>query len=277
MSDFHLPTQEAFDELIRDQELDDEQADKLLLVLRDVNEDLKEHRKRLERGKPGPELVRRFKRIAKVLNELEYELDRLSKAMTDFLPLDPLEENGLLTTLEQIGLLMSFTAMEAALKREIRSRDAESYIKSVAGDHPDFRIAQIEERFEYQRQAIGLNHGPELLRYAIERINQPIKTWFELDRLNRGGRPRKNPARDLLLLRLAEAGRAIIGRRPTATAGGRFVRLCAAVVVRCGLDDQGIERAVEKALKELSARRRLGFRRAPKLPATPTETGSRKS
>jgi hypothetical protein len=252
MIDFHLPTQEAFDELVRDQELDDVQADKLLLVLRDVNEDLKEHRKRLERAKPHPELVRRFKRIAKVLNDLEYELDRLSKTMTDFLPLDPFEENGLFTTLREIGLLMSFTAMEAALKREIRSRDPESYIESVAGDHPDFRIAQIEERFEYQRQAIGLNHGPELLRYSIERINQPIKTWFELDRFNRGGRPRKNPARDFLLVPLGLAAPTIIGGEPTATAGGRFVRLCAAVVVACGLDDRGIERAVENALKELS-------------------------
>jgi hypothetical protein len=277
MIDFHLPTQEAFDELVRDQELDDVQADKLLLVLRDVNEDLKEHRKRLERGKPHPEVVRRFKRIAKVLNDLEYELDRLSKTMSDFLPLDPFEENGLFTTLGEIGLLMSFTAMEAALKREIRSRDPESYIKSVAGDHPDFRIAQIEERFEYQRQAIGLNHGPELLRYAVERINQPIKTWFELDRFNRGGRPRKNPARDFLLVPLALAAPTIIGGEPTATAGGRFVRLCAAVVVACGLRRRGMERAVENALKELSLGRPLGLRRARKPHATPSETASDKS
>jgi hypothetical protein len=199
--------------------------------------------------------------------------------MTDFLPLD---------TLEEIGLLMSFTAMEASLKREIPSRDPESDIESLAGDdpdfritqiadHSDFRIAQIEQRVEFQRKAIGLKHGPELLRYAIERINQPIKTWFELDRLNRGGRPTKNPARDLLLLRLAERAQAILGRRPTATAGGRFVRLCADVVVACGLDDRGIERAVEKALKELSAWRQPGLRRARKSPPTPGKTGSDKS
>jgi hypothetical protein len=238
---FHLPTQEAFDELVRDQELDDEQANKLLLVLRDVNDDLHEH-PRLDGRKPRPELVWRFKRIAKVLNDLEYELDRLSKARTDLLPLDTLEENGLVMTLDEIGLLMSFTAIEAALKREIRSRDPESYIESVAG---------------------------ELLRYAIGRINQPFKAWLELERFNRGGRPRKNPARDFLLLQLALAAPAIIRGEPTATAGGRFVRLCGAVVVACGLGAKRIERAVENALKELSLGRRPGFVRAPKPPTTP--------
>jgi hypothetical protein len=107
--------------------------------------------------------------------------------------------------------------------------------------------------------------------------NQPIKTWFAVDRLNRGGRPTKNPARDLLLFRLAEAAPVVIGHRATATARGRFVRLCGAVVVACGLEDQGIERAVEKAIKELSKQQRKGFRRIPRPPATPTQTGSAKS
>jgi hypothetical protein len=113
--------------------------------------------------------------------------------------------------------------------------------------------------------------------HFVERVNQPIKTWFELDRRNRGGRPAKNLARDFLLFRLAEAAPAVIGRRPTATAGRRFVRLCAAVVVACGFDDRGIERAVEKAIKELSKQSRKGFRRSPRAPATPTQTGSTKS
>jgi hypothetical protein len=142
MNDFHLPAPEAFEELVRNQKLDDLQAYELRLVLYHVNEDLKEHRKRLEGRKARPELVRRLKRIGKALNDLEYELDRWWKTMADFLPLD---------TLEEIGLLMSFTAMEAALKREICSRDPESDIESLAGDHPDFRIAQIEERVEFQR------------------------------------------------------------------------------------------------------------------------------
>ena len=171
--------------------------------------------------------------------------------MADFLPLDAQEE---------IGQLMSYGAIEAALSREIPSRDLKSEIESLTMDDPNFRMAQLEERLEYERRTIGLKNGSELLAYLIKTINQPIKAWFDVDRLNQGGRPPKTVERDYLLLRLAAAAPAVIGRRPTATANGPFVRLCAAVVVACGLDDRGIERAVEKAIKELSKERRKGFK-----------------
>jgi hypothetical protein len=268
MNDFHRPTPEEFDVLARDQKLDGLQAYELGLVLYHVDEDLKEYRKRREGRKPRRELVRRLKRFADLFNDLEYEIDRSRKTMADFLPLDAQEE---------IGQLMSYGAIEAALNREIPSRDLRSEIESLTGDDPDFRMAQIEASLEHERRAIGLKDGPELLAFLIKKINQPIKTWFAVDRLNRGGRPTKNPARDLLLFRLAEAAPVVIGRRATATARGRFVRLCAAVVAACGLDDRGIERSVEKAIKELTTEQRKGFRRIPKPPATPTESGSANS
>ena len=267
MNDFHRPTAQEFDELAQDQKLDDLQAHELRLVIYHVDEDPKEYRKRRERNKPRRELVRRLKRFADLFDRLEYEIDRSRKTMADFLPLDALEE---------IGLFMSYGALEAALNREIPSRDLRSEIESLTAGGPDFRMAQIEERLEYERRAIGLKDGPELLAYLIKKINQPIKTWFAVDRLNRGGRPTKNPARDLLLFRLAEAAPVVIGRRATTTARGRFVLLCAAVALACGLQRRGIERAVEKAIKELSEQQRKGFRRIPRPPATPTQTGSAK-
>jgi len=136
------------------------------------------------------------------------------QTINDFLPAD---------TQEEIGMLVSFSAMEAALKREIRTPELGSEIENLLSECPDFRMAQLEDRLLTRRQARGLEHGGELLVHFVERINQPIKTWIELDRRNRGGRPTKNVARDFLLFRLAEAAPAVIGRRPTATAGGRFV------------------------------------------------------
>jgi hypothetical protein len=268
MNDFHRPTPEEFDELVHDQKLDDLQAHELRLVLYHVDEDLKAFRQRLEGRKPRQELVRRLKRIAKSLGDLEFELYRWRQTINDFLPAD---------TQEEIGMLMSFSAMEAALKREIRTPELGSEIENLLSECPDFRMAQLEDRLLTRRQARGLEHGGELLMHFVERINQPIKTWIELDRRNRGGRPTKNVERDFLLFRLAEAAPAVIGRRPTATAGGRFVRLCAAVVVACGFGRRGIERAVEKAIMELSKQRRKGFKRIPKPPATPTESGSANS
>ena len=112
MNDFHRPTPEEFDVLVRDQKLDGLQAHELGLVLYHVDEDLKEYRKRREGRKPRRELVRRLRRFAKLFDDLEYEMYRWRKTINDFLPLD---------TQEEIGLLMSYSAMEAALKREIRT------------------------------------------------------------------------------------------------------------------------------------------------------------
>jgi hypothetical protein len=268
MNDFHMPAPDAFDELVRDQKLNDLQAYELRLILYHVDEDLKEYRKRREGRKPRRELVRRLRRFADLFNDLEYEIDRSRKTMADFLPLDAQEE---------IGQLMSYGAIEAALNREIPSRDLRSEIESLTMDDPDFRMEQFEGRLGYERRAIGLKNGPELLAYLIKTINQPIKAWFDVDRLNRGGRPPKTMERDYLLLRLAAAAPAVIGRRPTATAGGPFVRLCAALVVACRFNDRGVERAVEKAIKELSEQSRKGFRRSPRAPATPAQPGSTKS
>jgi hypothetical protein len=245
MNDFRRPTPEEFDELVRDQILDDLQAHELRVVLYHVDEDLKAFRKRLEGRKPRQELVRRLKRVAKPLGDLEFELRRWAKTLNDFLPAE---------TQEEIGMLMSFSAMEAALKREIRTPEFRSEIESLLSECPDFRMRQLEDRVVIWRQTRGIENGGELLMHFVETINQPIKTWIELDRRNLGGRPAKNLARDFLLFRLAEAAPAVIGRRPTATAGGRFVRLCAAVVVACGFGRRGIERAVEKAIKELPSK-----------------------
>ena len=106
MNDFHRPTPEEFDVLVLDQKLDGLQAHELGLVLYHVDEDLKEYRKRLEGRKPRKELVRRLKRVADSLNDLEYEIDRSRQTIADFLPR---------TRRRKLGMLMSFSAMEAAL------------------------------------------------------------------------------------------------------------------------------------------------------------------
>jgi hypothetical protein len=168
----------------------------------------------------------------------------------------------------------SFSGMESALKKEIRTPELRSEIESLSSEHREFRMSQLEEPLLPRRQGRGLERGGELFVHVIERINRPIKTWLELDRHNRGGRPMKSLARDLLLYRLAEAAPVIIRRKATATARGRFVRLCHAVTVACGLDDRGLERAVEKAIKLLLEERRKGFRKIPRPPSTSGDSGS---
>jgi hypothetical protein len=109
----------------------------LSLVLYHVDEDLKAHRKRLEGGVPRAQLIRRLKRIARILADLEYEMRRWEKTLNDFLPMDAREE---------IGVLMSFSGMESALKKEILTPELRSEIESLSLEDPEFRMSQLEER-----------------------------------------------------------------------------------------------------------------------------------
>ena len=124
----------------------------------------------------------------------------------------------------------------------------------------------------------GLSMVRELLAYLIKTINQPIKTWFDVDRLNRGGRPTKNRRRGTSSSfdsrRPPQPSSAEDPQQRRVAASFGFARPSSPPA---DLDDRGIERAVEKAIKELSKEQRKGFKRIPKPPATPTESGSANS
>jgi hypothetical protein len=74
-----------------------------------------------------------------------------------------------------------------------------------------------------------------------------LKTWVELDKLNKGGR-KADLARLYLVLRLAGAAPNIIGRKASASQTGPFVRLCAAVLTACGLDETGVEELIARII-----------------------------
>jgi hypothetical protein len=212
--------------------------------------------------------------MGKILGELQDEIRRQQNTMSDFLPSD---------TLEAIGEIMSFSAMEAALGKKLASRDAQGGVKEAVERHaadgsdvriakievaqggvkdavkrlaaagPDVRIAEIEARFEYQRKTLGLKQGPELLAHLVERIIRPIQIWLELNRRPGGGRP-SDAVRDHVVIRLVEAAPEVLGSRATATAGGKFVRLCTGVFNACGLNSEGLEKAIERILKKRKAK-----------------------
>jgi hypothetical protein len=238
---FRLPTPRDFDEIVRELGLKyHEQANELSLTILHIAADLENFQKKFEGREPRADMVRRLERLAKILGELEDEIKRASRTMSDFLPFD---------TLEEIGLLVSYSAMEAALDCKLISRDLRLEMEHIPEEGDGLRMAEIESRFDYERKTLGLKEGPRLLAYLIHRINQPIKIWIELDKLNRGGR-RSNMVRDYVLIRLAQACPRILRSRPTATANGPFVRMCIGVFNACGLDDQGIEKAIERILSK---------------------------
>jgi hypothetical protein len=110
----------------------------------------------------------------------------------------------------------------------------------------------VEQDTRPMRGALGLKHGHLILTYLIERIHGPLGKWMELDRLNKGGR-KPDLVRRYLIYRLAEAAPAFLGKAASVSTTGKFVDLCSAVLVACGLPESGIEKAIPAVVKQLRA------------------------
>jgi hypothetical protein len=91
-------------------------------------------------------------------------------------------------------------------------------------------------------------HGPVLLRAVLKGVHDPIRDLVELQRRNKGGHP-PNFIRNRVLDRLIESSNAIIGKRATSTAGGRFVELCDVVLRALDQETTGLEKAIAARLR----------------------------
>ena len=191
-------------------------------------------------------MVRRLKIVDKSFERLHTDLTQYCKTLGDVLPFD---------TLQASGELLSYGAIESALGRKIPGRNLLRDIEEQFAGRADLRAAEIEELRAYERQALGLNEGPALIAYIVGALHRPIRAWLEIEKGNRGGRPADLP-RVVLLIGLANAAPDILGAKPTATAKGRFMRLCAAVCQACGFDNSGIEEAVERLLRKRNDKRK---------------------
>jgi hypothetical protein len=236
---FHLPSREGWAELVKDLGLDHGQAHELDLALRHIDEDLRTIAEDQRRLGSRDDRMARLNRIARALFTLEEELGPGGARIGDVLPFN---------SLEAIGRGLSYTAMEETLGRPLTEPGLGEALKEEAFA----RIAQIEERFDCQRHAVGLNHGSALLAHLLASINGPVRTWFDFHRLDKGGRA-TDPEHEYVILVLSRASRAVVGRGPTAIAGGAFQALCAGVFAQCGLESDSLEKAVKKVL---SRRRR---------------------
>jgi hypothetical protein len=113
-------------------------------------------------------------------------------------------------------------------------------------------VASVEQDTRPMREALGLKHGHVILTYLIERIHGPLERWIELNRLNKGGL-KPDAVRRHLIYRLAEAAPAILGKAASVSTTGKFVDLCSAALVACGLPESGIAKAVPTVVKRLRA------------------------
>lgn len=159
-----------------------------------------------------------------------------------------------LTQLEaygQMGLLISSMAALEIDKNEdeIPHEVLDEFLARKKFRREPIRASDLDALMLTSRQRWLNDRSADAMRFAVRAMRQPIRAELLQARQDRGG-ARTRCGRELLIFLLARDATKIIGRRATAAANGPFQRLCKSVFDCCGIDDTGIEDAVERCLEK---------------------------
>jgi len=234
-----FPEPESWANIVRDCKLTDAQANTLESTLKEALDAIERYYERPSRDVQ----VKHLKLLEKALKRLRDECQRSAKLMEFFLPSD---------TLGFIGESLTFLAMSEALGRDVFPKGYDFKIEFKQSQGKRITVASVEQDTRPMREALGLKHGHLILTYLIEGVHRPLERWIELDRLNKGGR-KPDAVRTYLIYRLAEASPDILGKAAAVSTTGKFVDLCSAVLVACGLPESAIAKAVPTVVKRLRA------------------------
>lgn len=193
---------------------------------------------------PRETLVPALKRLEKALGRVHHEMMRSKHLVDNFLPSK---------TLEFIGTSFTFSAIGKAVAKDVFPMDPDGAIQSMVERNKYTTTADLESHFYNDRMALGYKYGGEILKHFIDVIYADLKSWVELDRRNRGGRP-ADIYRQYMIQQLAARSPSIIGQEATTTAGGKFEDLCVAVLDACGFCSTGIEKAIAAVLKKMNGK-----------------------
>ena len=99
------------------------------------------------------------------------------------------------------------------------------------------------------RQSFAERDGGSALGLVLLRVRERLDRQYELMNDNKGGAP-GNAYRRLAIRQLADVFAAAPINPATATAGSLFVKVCAAAFPLLGIDDKGLEKAVDRELRK---------------------------
>ena len=236
-----LPDEATLKELARQLKLSKSQLHHLRLTLQHVHADLAAYQSDKVHA-DLPEIVRRMKLVEKDLARLAGTFSRHAAYLGSF----PQDFQA------AAGAMLTFAAMNEALGRNLTPRQANTIVQERMAAGNITSIDEIETLTLQYRELMGLKHGAEILPAIVLRLHAPLKTWVELDKLNKGGR-KADIARLYLVTCLAQSAPEIIGRKASRSQTGPFVRLCEAVLPACGIDPDGVEKLIPRIVKPANA------------------------
>jgi hypothetical protein len=220
---FKLPTPKQIARIRRELKLGATQANELELTLRHAHADLQGYyRTRIGRGLRKVRMDR-LKAVDQAIGKLSSLLEKDLELINEDLPFD---------ARVAIGWCMSSQLIEA-----------------VTGE----RVWVRGRRVPHKEEAVGLRHGARLLAAQLRLIRDSFLNVLAEKSSDAGG-PEANHVQVTLIRALAASAPAIIGRRATGTANGKFEKLVGAVFETLDIETNDLRKAIERTLYRKSSR-----------------------
>jgi hypothetical protein len=191
-------------------------------------------------------MIRTIYDFAQQIQKLKSSIDENINLLGAVLPLNVLQNIG-----EALDLSFSYEILKnknsyLRLNQDLARHQSQS-------DKID--AALIAHLTRPRRQAAGLEQGHILLQSLIDRIHDGLEIWIDLNKKNKGGRPRKY-AREYLLYGLVSHAQEITGRTPPHSKEGWFVDFAKNILELCGLSSDGVGSSLPKIIKDVNAKKK---------------------
>ena len=177
--------------------------------------------------------------IRNLLLALEAEISKGSHTLDHIAPPENLGLFGSLLSFQAFSELAPNIQFETGLSDYINKQDQ-------FGATPN--LTELEHRFQQPKQMFDLHNRTEVLLFLTKKMRQQFDYYLGAQSVRKGGPP-SNWIRGMILLDLARDASRITGKRPTATAKGKFVNLCSTVLYAIGIDQGGLTSAIERLIK----------------------------
>jgi len=234
------PSEKAWSELIQDLRLPEYEAQLLRLVVDDMISEIKTYQARAK-SHDRARLRLGLSRVEKAFAKLEFELDRFKSTSEHFLPH---------AFSERLGDILNFSTIADALNDDVFPNNFDGRLNRIRVEKKAVTMEMVEAEFSPTRKALGLKHGHDILPHIVKTLHAPLRNWFELDRLNRGGRPR-HAMRQFMIKQIARVAPEIVGVEITTSKTSPALTLCYLVLVNCGVPEAGLEKSITETFRTI--------------------------
>jgi hypothetical protein len=240
-----MPSDEVWREEFKGFNFSESQEKELKIVIQHIAEDIQSYNALKKQRGPRAELKRRLLRFEKSLATTRLLIEQFEAGMEHWMPAD---------ALEQIGLMSNFLVAEEIHGGKVYSTRVNREIEKASSNCAPLTIDQIGEKLDVSLRSIGLQSGPKILKHFIQKIHEPLRTWVEMEKLNKGGAPAQLTVHWVVYW-LAWSAPEILGSEAAVSKDGPFVRLCSAVLRACGCPYDGFGGMAPEIVKKALADR----------------------